>query len=201
MKKYILPIIASALLSTAFAQPKEILPTKAQLKWADAEIGVMYHLDMQVFEPTYEFRKDWNYQPDVSKFNPKELDTDQWIKSAKAAGATYAVLVAKHCSGFSLWPTKAHEYSVKNSPWKNGQGDIVKDFIASCKKYGVRPGLYASASVNAFLRVNNPGRVLSGNAADQENYKEVVRTQLTELWSQYGELFEIWFDGGRAASR
>lgn len=156
----------------------------------------MYHLDMQIFEPTCEFRKDWNYQPDVSKFNPKEPDTDQWIKSAKAAGATYAVLVAKHCSGFSLWPTKAHEYSVKNSPWRNGQGEVIKDFIASCKKYGVKPGLYASASVNAFLKVNNSGRVLSGNAADQEKYKEVVKTQLTELWSQYGELFEIWFNGG-----
>jgi alpha-L-fucosidase len=196
MKNYILFLIYFALINAARAQPKDILPSKAQLKWADAEIGVMYHLDMQVFEPTYEFRKDWNYQPDVSKFNPKELDTDQWIKSAKAAGATYAVLVAKHCSGFSLWPTKAHEYSVKNAPWKNGEGDIVKDFIASCQKYGVKPGLYASASVNAFLKVNNPGRVLSGNAADQEKYKEVVKTQLTELWSQYGELFEIWFDGG-----
>lgn len=173
-----------------------IKPTKAQIGWADAEIGAMFHLDMQVFEPTYKFRENWNYQPDVAVFNPKELDTDQWIKSAKAAGATYAVLVAKHCSGFSLWPTKAHGYSVKNSPWKNGQGDIVKDFIASCKKYGVKPGIYASASVNAYLKVNNPGKVLSGKNEDQEKYKEVVKTQLTELWTNYGKLFEIWFDGG-----
>lgn len=72
----------------------------------------MFHFDLQVFEPTYKWRADWNYHPDLSIFNPKELDTDQWLKAAKAAGATYAVLVAKHCSGFSLWPTKAHPYSV-----------------------------------------------------------------------------------------
>ncbi len=173
-----------------------VLPTQSQIEWADAEVGALFHLDVQVFEPDYEWRKTRNYQPDPSVFNPEKLDTDQWIRSAKAAGATYAVLVAKHCSGFSLWPTKAHEYSVKNSPWKNGQGDIVKDFIASCKKYDVKPGLYASASANAYFHVDNPGLVLSGDPEEQKRYNEVVKTQLTELWSQYGELFEIWFDGG-----
>ncbi len=177
--------------------PKDqVLPTQAQQKWADAEIGAMFHLDVQVFEPEYKWRETRDYQPDASVFNPKELDTDQWIEAAKSAGAKYAVLVAKHCSGFSLWPTKAHEYSVKNSPWKNGQGDIVKDFIASCKKYGVKPGLYASASANAYCHVDNPGLVLSGNPEEQEKYNQIVRTQLTELWTQYGDLFEIWFDGG-----
>ncbi|MCK9618777.1 MAG: alpha-L-fucosidase [Lentimicrobiaceae bacterium] len=174
----------------------QVLPTKSQLEWADAEVGAMFHFDLQVFEPTYKFRANWKYQPDLSVFNPKELDTDQWLRAAKAAGATYAVLVAKHCSGFSLWPTKAHPYSVKNTPWRNGKGDIVKDFIASCKKYGIKPGIYASASVNAYLKVNNPGFVISGNPEEQEKYKEVVKTQLTELWSNYGKLFEVWFDGG-----
>jgi len=190
-------IAVFALLSMTSAQARQpVEPSKAQLKWADAEIGAMYHLDLQVFEPTYKFRANWKYQPDLSVFNPKELDTDQWLRAAKAAGATYAVLVAKHCSGFSLWPTKAHPYSVKNTPWRNGKGDIVKDFIASCKKYGIKPGIYASASVNAYLKVNNPGLVISGNPEEQEKYKEVVKTQLTELWSQYGKLFEVWFDGG-----
>ncbi len=174
----------------------QVLPTPAQQTWADAEIGAMFHLDVQVFEPEYKWRETRDYQPDASVFDPKELDTDQWIKAAKSAGATYAVLVAKHCSGFSLWPTKTHEYSVKNSPWKNGQGDIVKDFIASCIKYDVKPGLYASASANAFCHVDNPGLVLSGNPEEQKKYNEIVKTQLTELWTQYGELFEIWFDGG-----
>jgi len=177
-------------------QTSQVLPTNAQKEWADAEIGAMFHLDVQVFEPDYEWRETWDYQPDASVFNPKELDTDQWIEAAKSAGATYAVLVAKHCSGFSLWPTKAHEYSVKNSPWKNGEGDIVKDFIASCKKYGVKPGLYASTSANAYCQVENPGLVLSGDPEEQKKYNEIVVAQLTELWTEYGNLFEIWFDGG-----
>lgn len=197
MKHYLLPILAIAFLSKSFAQSqKEVLPSKSQLEWADAEIGAIYHLDMQVFEPDYEFRSNWDYQPDLKIFNPKELDTDQWIRSAKDAGATYAVLVAKHCSGFSLWPTKAHEYNIKNTPWKNGKGDIVKEFIASCKKYGIKPGLYASSSVNAYMKVDNPGKPVSRKAEDLEKYQKVVKTQLTELWTQYGKLFEIWFDGG-----
>lgn len=172
------------------------LPTKAHLDWADSETGVLIHFDMPVFEPEYNFRKDWNYHPDLSVFNPKELDTDQWISAAKSAGATYAVLVAKHCSGFSLWPTKAHSYSVKNTPWRNGQGDIVKDFMASCKKYGLKPGIYASTTANGFLKVDNPGKVVSGDPEEQKRYNEIVEMQLTELWSEYGDLFEVWFDGG-----
>ncbi len=175
---------------------KLVLPSETQQEWANAEIGAIFHLDVQVFEPGYDWRKNRDYQPDPSVFDPKELDTDQWLKAAKAAGATYAVLVAKHCSGFSLWPTEAHGYSVKNSPWRNGEGDVVKDFMASCKKYDIKPGLYASSSANAYYHVDNPGLVLSGIPEEQEKYNEVVRTQLTELWSQYGDLFEIWFDGG-----
>jgi alpha-L-fucosidase len=174
---------------------------------------------MQVFEPSFEFRRRWGYVPDASIFNPTALDTDQWLATAKAAGATYAVLVAKHCSGFSLWPTKAHPYSVASSPWRGGQGDIVRDFIASCAKHGLKPGIYASSSCNAYLRVDNPGKVLtsdpeflklyntraelqSGKGSvwagpeEQLRYNRVVETQLTELWSDYGKLFELWFDGG-----
>lgn len=175
----------------------EILtPTPELREWADCEVGVIIHLDMQVFEPTYDFRADWNYQPDAKLFNPSSLDTDQWVASAKAAGAKYAVLVAKHCSGFCLWPTDAHPYSIKSSPWKDGKGDIVGDFFKSCAKYGVRPGLYYSASCNAYKHVDNPGRVVGGSAADNAAYNEMVLSQLTELWTRYGKVFEIWFDGG-----
>jgi alpha-L-fucosidase len=177
-----------------YSQP--VLPTAAHMRWADSEVGVLIHFDMPVFEPGYNFRKDWNYYPDLSVFNPKELDTDQWIRAAKAAGATYAVLVAKHCSGFSLWPTKAHSYSVKNTPWRNGQGDIVRDFVASCKKFGLKPGIYASTTANGYLKVDNPGKVVSGDPGEQKKYNEIVRMQLTELWSEYGDLMEVWFDGG-----
>ena len=196
MKRILLLIVFALLFKALVLNAQPVLPSKVQQQWTDAEIGAMFHFDLQVFEPTYEWRKNWNYNPDLSIFNPKELDTDQWLRAAKAAGVTYAVIVAKHCSGFSLWPTKAHPYSVKNTPWRKGKGDIVKDFIASCKKYGIKPGIYASASTNAYFKVDNPGLVVSGIADEQERYKEVVKTQLTELWSQYGKLFEIWFDGG-----
>ena len=176
--------------------PNLVLPTPEQLDWAQGEIGVIIHLDVQVFEPGYSFREHWGYTPDPSVFNPVELDTDQWIATAKSAGATYAVLVAKHCSGFSLWPTTAHDYNVQASPWRDGKGDIVADFIRSCRKYGLRPGLYCSASTNAYLNVDNPGKVRSGDPAEQARYNHVVETQLTELWSNYGEVFYIWFDGG-----
>ncbi|RIJ46367.1 hypothetical protein D1614_19400 [Maribellus luteus] len=200
-KKSIIAVIAIISCLSTFAQitasdKKIVVPSARQVEWANQEIGVLIHFDMPVFKPEYEWRRDMGKHPDASVFNPSALDTDQWLKAAKSAGAKYAVLVAKHCSGFSLWPTKAHEYSVKNSPWKNGKGDLVADFIASCKKYGIKPGIYASTTANGYLRVDNPGKVLSGDPEDQKRYNKVVETQLTELWSQYGELFEIWFDGG-----
>ena len=86
--------------------------------------------------------------PDASTFNPDRLDTDQWLRTARSLGAKYAVLVAKHCSGFSLWPTKAHGYNIGNSPYKDGKGDIVKEFVESCRKYGIKPGIYASTTAN-----------------------------------------------------
>ncbi|MEK3886614.1 alpha-L-fucosidase [Bacillus sp. FSL K6-3431] len=174
-----------------------ILPSIEQLEWADAELGVIIHYDIQAFEPSYSnWREHWGYQPDPAIFNPAKLDTDQWIQTAKAAGAKYAVLVAKHCSGFSLWPTEAHDYSVKSSPLHDGNGDIVRDFIKSCEKYDIKPGLYYSTSANAYYKVDNPGLVKSGDPDVQKQYNDMVIQQVTELWSNYGKLFEIWFDGG-----
>ena len=177
-------------------QEKQIVvPNIIQQNWADAEIGVLIHFDMPVYVPDYNFR-NWGTHPDAKVFNPTELNTDQWLETASKLGAKYAVLVAKHCSGFSLWPTEAHEYSIKNSPYQDGKGDIVRDFIASCKKYGIKPGIYASTTANGYLHVDNPGLVQPGAPVSQEEYNEIVRKQLTELWTNYGELFEIWFDGG-----
>ena len=85
-----------------------VVPNQVQKNWADAEIGVLIHFDMPVFQPDYNFRQ-WGTHPDASVFNPTELNTDQWLEAASKLGAKYAVLVAKHCSGFSLWPTAAHE--------------------------------------------------------------------------------------------
>lgn len=168
-----------------------IKPTKQQIEWAKQEIGVIIHYDINVFEPSYDFRKQWGYHPDPKVFNPTELDTDQWIKTAKAAGAKYAILVTKHCTGFALFPTEP--YSVKQSSYK---GDIVDSFVKSCKKYGVKPGFYYSCACNGYMQVDNPGKVISGDPDEQKRYTDLVERQLTELWSRYGKAFEIWFDGG-----
>lgn len=172
-----------------------VIPNDIQLAWADAEVGVLIHFDMPVYQASYNFR-NWGTHPEASVFNPTELDTDQWLETAHKLGAKYAVLVAKHCSGFSLWPTEAHDYSIKQSPWKDGKGDIVADFVASCKKYNIKPGIYASTTANGYLYVDNPGRVQAGSPVTQEEYNRIVIQQLTELWTNYGDLFEIWFDGG-----
>ena len=172
-----------------------VLPTKPQIEWSESEIGVIFHFDVVNFKPDYNFR-NWGTHPPASVFNPARLSTDQWLEAAHSLGAKYAVLVAKHCSGFSLWPTKAHDYHIGSSPWKNGEGDIVGDFFASCRKYDIKPGLYYSSSVNGYLKVDNPGKVVSGDVAEQKRYNEIVIQQLTELWSNYGDIFEIWFDGG-----
>lgn len=200
MKKFIISIIGGLWIFTSCFSPQNkqdaiIVPNEHQLRWADAEIGVLIHFDMPTFHRDYVWR-NWGTHPDASTFNPTELNTDQWLETAQKLGARYAVLVAKHCSGFSLWPTEAHEYSVKNSPWKDGEGDIVKDFVTSCRKYGIKPGIYASTTANGYLYVDNPGRVQDGGPVSQEEYNRIVTKQLTELWSNYGKLFEIWFDGG-----
>ncbi|MGM9475012.1 alpha-L-fucosidase [Pedobacter sp. GSP4] len=181
--------------SSAQKAEKLIVPNAQQLQWAKAEVGAIIHFDILNYVPAYNWR-NWGTHPPSSLFNPKKLNTDQWVQAAKAAGATYIVLVAKHCSGFSLWPTAAHPYSVKNTPWKNGEGDIVKAFIESCKKYQVKPGIYASAAANGFCHVDNPGLVQKSSPYTQKQYNDIVIRQLTELWSNYGDLFEIWFDGG-----
>jgi alpha-L-fucosidase len=174
-----------------------VCPNKLQQQWADAEIGVLFHFDMPTFKEDYEWR-NFGSHPDPSVFNPSDLNTDQWLEAAKRLGAKYAILVAKHCSGFSLWPTDAHPYSVKSSSWMNGKGDVVKNFIASCHKYGIRPGIYASTSANGYLHVDNL-KVQPGGPVTQDEYNKIVIKQLTELWSNYGQLFEVWFDGGLLA--
>ena len=168
-----------------------VLPTPQQNNWANAEIGVIIHLDMNIFAPeTYKSGQKETLPP-LSDFHSSKLNTDQWIAAAKSAGAKYAILVAKHGTGFSLWPTKANDYTISHTPWKNGHGDVVADFIKSCKKYGLRPGIYYNVNSSTLYEAGNN---MSGSA--RKMYNKIVLQQLTELWTHYGKLFEIWFDGG-----
>ena len=174
---------------------ESFLPSAQHLEWADCEIGVIIHCDMQVFAPEWTYG-DLSTLPAASRFNPELLDTDQWLAAAKSLGAKYAVLVAKHGTGFSMWPTAAHSYSVKSSPWRDGKGDVVGDFIRSCKKYDIRPGLYYNCNFNTLYGIDNHKCLFDDTEEHWNDYLEMMLVQLEELWTNYGQLFEIWFDGG-----
>lgn len=166
-------------------------PTPQQLAWQDLELGLFIHFDMV----TYTGQAKPRSPADVNTYNPVKLDTDQWLETAKAMGAKYAVFVAKHCTGFLSWQSDAYPYGVRQTNWRGGKGDVVKNFIASCKRYDIRPGLYASVSSTAWWGVDNPG-VIKWGSKKQEDYVKACETMMTELWSNYGPLTEIWFDGG-----
>ena len=187
-------------MSVVARQPAEKLPrpTPEQAAWQDLELGMFIHYDMPVFKPGWDHRQ-YESRPGPEIFNPKKLDTDQWMEAAKAMGAKYAVLVAKHGSGFMCWQSDLYPYGMKQSPYKGGKGDIVRDFVNSCRKYGIQPGLYAHMGCNGYLEVDNPGlanRGRGGDPAKQARYAKICEGMLNELWGHYGELSEIWFDGG-----
>ena len=120
--------------------PTPLKPTPNQIEWADAEFGMFCHFGMNTF-----VNKEWSdgsFSP--KRFKPTNLDCEQWVNVAKAAGINYMILTTKHHDGFCLWQTKTTEYSVKNSPWKNGKGDVVAEFVAACRKHQMKFGFYLS---------------------------------------------------------
>ena len=180
------------------AQSISVRPTPAQLEWQDCELGMFYHFDIPIYTPGWDWRS-WRDLPPPGLYRPDALDTDQWLEAAVALGAKYAVFVAKHCSGFLQWQSGLYPYGVRQSPWRDGRGDVVADFVESCHQVGIRPGLYASVTANAYLEVDNPGRVNRGQGGDdaaQDRYRATCEQMLEELWGRYGPLFEVWFDGG-----
>ncbi|MDR1814749.1 MAG: alpha-L-fucosidase, partial [Tannerella sp.] len=156
-----------------------VTPSPSQLAWAESEIGLMLHLDMNMYEPETFRYEDASTLPSLSLFNPTQLNTDQWLQAAVSLGAKYAVLIAKHGTGFTLWPTEANDYHVGKTPWRDGKGDIVADFIASCKKYGIKPGVYYNTGANTLYGAQYTR--MSDSA--QFVYNNVVIKQLTELWT------------------
>ncbi|NOY60781.1 MAG: alpha-L-fucosidase [Calditrichaeota bacterium] len=125
-----------------FAQSNgEKVPTlnPAQLAWQDAELGVIFHYDLHVFDNKRYVQSENRITPvaDYNIFNPRRLDTDQWIKAAGDMGATFALLTATHETGFALFQSDVNPYCLKAVKWQQGKGDLVRDFIASCKKYGI----------------------------------------------------------------
>ncbi|HID21713.1 MAG TPA: glycoside hydrolase family 29, partial [Planctomycetaceae bacterium] len=135
---------------------------------------------------------------DPNLYQPARLDTDQWIEAAKAAGARYAIFTATHFNGFMQWQSDLYPYSLKHTRWRNGKGDVVADFVESCRKAGIKPGIYFSTHRNVFWTVWGHyvdwGR--GRGTAKQAAFNRVAEKMTEELCSRYGPLVQIWFDAG-----
>lgn len=152
-----------------------------QLEFLDWEMGVFFHFGIRTF---YEGHKDWDMvEMAIDRFNPTELDCENWIKMVKDGGAKYAILVCKHHDGFALWPSEYTDYSVANAPWKGGKGDVVEEFCAACRKYGIKIGLYYSPAQFGSSKISS------------EEYDDYFINQIGELLTNYGKIDYIWFDG------
>ena len=160
-----------------------LVPTPQQLEWQQMEFTAFLHFGMNTFTGN-----EWGNGKDSPElFNPTELDCEQWVKALKEGGFKMALLTAKHHDGFCLWPTATTEYSVKNSPWKDGKGDVVRELRNACEKYGMKFGVYLS-----------PWDRNAESYGDSPAYNKFFIAQLTELLSNYGEVHEVWFDGACA---
>ena len=179
-------------------------PSLAHLLFHEDNIGAISHFGMQTFVPKAQRTcagKNGTGQWPLDQFDPVLLDTDQWVSTAASFGARYYVLVADHFSGFSLYNTTAHNYSVAHTKWRSGQADIIADFVTSCKKYGVRPAVYYSVHSNWYKKVCSFNLSDAPDGPHQQDFEDMAMVQLEELAARYGsDLAEIWFDAGNPAT-
>ena len=160
------------------------VPNVNQLRWQEMEFYAFIHFSLNTYTD-----QSWGYgNEDVNLFNPTELDCRQWARICKEAGMTGVILVAKHHCGFCLWPSEYTEYSVKNAPWKDGKGDIVQEMADACKEYGLKLGIYVSPWDRNHPDYGRP------------EYITYFRNQLKEVLTNYGDIFEVWFDGANGGT-
>ncbi len=173
------------------------VPTPAQKAWHEAELGVVFHWDLHVFDGKRYVQSQNRINPitDPNLFNPTKYDIDQWFESVKGMGARFAILTSCHETGFRLWQSDANPYCMKAIDWRGGRGDIVKDFVEACHRHDVKPGIYFGARWNSHLDFFN-FRPREGATMTQAEYNRLIEAEILELCTRYGEIFEIWFDGG-----
>jgi alpha-L-fucosidase len=159
--------------------PYGALPSQSQVKWQQMEYYMFIHFGPNTFTD-----KEWGHgDEDPKVFNPTQLDARQWARTAKAAGMKAIIITAKHHDGFSLWPSKYSTHTVRESAWKDGKGDVLKELAAACKEYGLKLGMYLSPWDRNHPQYGTPA------------YNEIFAKTLEEVHTQYGDIFEQWFDG------
>lgn len=169
---------------TKAPEPFGPIPTVNQVKWQEMEYYAFVHFSLNTYTD-----QSWGYgNESVNLFNPENADCRQWARICKEAGMKGIIITAKHHCGFCLWPSKYTEYSVKNSPWKNGKGDLIREMADACKEYDLKLGIYLSPWDRNHPDYGKP------------EYITYFRNQLTELLSNYGPIFEVWFDGANGGS-
>ena len=178
---FALLILLGACQSKPVGPPEPIgpLPNLSQLAWHEMEMNAFVHFSINTFTD-----KEWGFGDESPKlFNPVKFDASQWVRIFSEAGFRGVILTCKHHDGFCLWPSQYTNHSVKYSVWMNGNGDVVKAVADACKKYGLKLGVYLSPWDRNHKDYGTPV------------YLEQYRKQLTELFSNYGPIFEMWFDG------
>jgi len=178
-------------------------PRPAQLAWQRAELGAVLHYDLHVFDGKKYRQAQNRVSPiaDINGFAPSDYDVDQWFEAIVGMGARFAILTACHETGFRLWPSSAQpDYSTRALAWRDGNADLVADFVDACRRHGVAPGLYYGARWNSHLGISD-FRPTRGAALTQRAYNDMVEREVEELCTRYGPLFELWFDGGILAHR
>ncbi|GAB3522453.1 alpha-L-fucosidase [Emticicia fontis] len=190
MKRIVIHIVLfNLLLVAAFGQattpePLYPIPSANQLRWQKMEYYAFIHFSINTY-----IDMAWGFgNEDPALFDPTKLDCRQWARICKEAGMKGIIFTAKHHSGFCLWPSAYTNYSVKNAPWKNGKGDVVREMADACKEYGLKFGVYLSPWDRNHPDYGKP------------EYITYFRNQLKELLTNYGEIFEIWFDGANGGS-
>src|SRR5699024_9158982 len=163
---------------------KYVKPSPKQLAFQDWEFGLFIHFGLRTFYEGYVDFDEREMSP--TSFNPTNLDCEQWVLTAKEAGMEYAVLTAKHHDGFSNWPSQYTNFSVAQTPWRDGQGDVVNEFIKACRKHDIKPGIYYSTY---------DGDADFYNDKDGKAYDDYFVNQITELLTNYGDIDILWFDG------